>query len=120
MLGKKMQENKVNVWLINTGWTGGSYGVGKRIKLAHTRAMISAALEGKLDNVSYENHEVFGVAMPTSCPNVPAKVLNPRNTWADTNAYDEKAKCLGGLFVKNFERYAAGISEEVFAAAPKI
>jgi phosphoenolpyruvate carboxykinase (ATP) len=82
--------------------------------------MITAALEGKLDNVSYENHAVFGVAMPTSCPNVPAKVLNPRNTWVDTNAYDEKAKCLGGLFVNNFEKYAAEISEEVLAAAPKI
>jgi len=77
-------------------------------------------LEGKLDNVSYQKHEVFGVAMPTSCPNVPAKILNPRNTWTDTNAYDEKAKCLSGLFIKNFERYAAGISEEILAAAPKI
>ena len=82
--------------------------------------MITAALEGNLDNVSYENHEVFGVSMPKNCPNVPAKVLNPRNTWADATAYDEKAKCLGGLFVKNFEKYAAGISEEVLAAAPKI
>lgn len=120
MLGKKMQEHKVNVWLINTGWTGGSFGVGKRIKLSHTRAMITAVLEGKLDNVNYEKHEVFGVSMPASCPNVPAKVLNPRNTWADANAYDEKAKCLGGLFVKNFEKYTAEISEEVLAAAPKI
>jgi len=90
------------------------------MKLSHTRAMITAALEGKLDNVIYEKHDVFGVAMPASCPNVPAKVLNPRTTWADPNAYDEKAKCLGGLFVKNFEKYAAGVSEEVFAAAPKI
>jgi phosphoenolpyruvate carboxykinase (ATP) len=77
-------------------------------------------LEGKLDKVSYEDHEVFGVAVPTSCPNVPARVLNPRNTWVDANAYDAKAKCLGGLFIKNFEKYAAEISEEVLAAAPKI
>jgi phosphoenolpyruvate carboxykinase (ATP) len=90
------------------------------MKLSHTRAMITAALNGELDNVNYETHEVFGVAMPASCPKVPAKILNPRNTWADTNAYDEKARCLGGLFVKNFEKYAAGISEEVLAAAPKI
>lgn len=120
MLGKKMQEHKVNVWLINTGWTGGSYGVGKRMKLSHTRAMITAALEGALDNVSYEDHGVFGVSMPKSCPNVPAKILNPRNTWDDTNAYDEKAKCLGALFIKNFEKYAAGIAEEILAASPKI
>ena len=70
--------------------------------------------------MTYEKHEVFGVSTPASCPNVPAKVLNPRNTWADPNAYDEKAKRLGGLFVKNFEKYAAGVSEEVLAAAPKI
>jgi phosphoenolpyruvate carboxykinase (ATP) len=120
MLGKKMQENKVNVWLINTGWTGGTYGVGKRIKLSHTRAMITAALEGKLDKVKFENHEVFGVAMPTSCPKVPAEVLNPRNTWTDKNAYDEKAKRLGGLFIKNFQNYAAGVSEEILTAEPKI
>ena len=120
MLGKKMLENKANVWLINTGWTGGSYGTGKRIKLAHTRAMITAALEGKLDNVTFENHEVFGVAIPTRCPKVPTGVLNPRNTWADKNAYDEKAKYLGGLFLKNFEKYAEGIPEVILAAAPKI
>jgi phosphoenolpyruvate carboxykinase (ATP) len=120
MLGKKMQENKVNVWLINTGWTGGTYGVGKRMKLSYTRAMITAALEGKLDKASFETHEVFGVAMPTACPGVPSGILNPRNTWEDQRAYDEKAKCLGGLFVKNFEKFAAGVSEEVLAAAPKI
>ena len=120
MLGKKMQENKVNVWLINTGWTGGTYGVGKRIQLSHTRAMITAALKGKLDKVKFENHEVFGVAIPTSCPNVPAEVLNPRNTWADKNAYDDRAKYLGRLFIKNFENYAAGVSEEVLTAGPKI
>jgi phosphoenolpyruvate carboxykinase (ATP) len=120
MLGKKMLENKANVWLINTGWTGGSFGTGKRIKLAHTRAMITAALEGELDNVTYENHEVFGVAIPTRCPKVPAELLIPRNTWADKNAYDEKAKYLGGLFMKNFEKYAEGIPEVILAAAPKI
>jgi phosphoenolpyruvate carboxykinase (ATP) len=120
MLGKKMQESNVNVWLINTGWTGGSFGVGKRMNLTHTRAMITAALEGSLDKVPFETHEVFGVAMPTSCPYVPAGILNPRNTWADKEAYDEKAKFLGGMFIKNFEKYAAGVSEEVIAAAPKI
>jgi phosphoenolpyruvate carboxykinase (ATP) len=119
MLGEKMQEHNVNVWLINTGWTGGAYGTGSRMKLSYTRAMITAALEGKLDTVNFENHEVFGMAIPTSCPNVPTEILNPKNTWADNNAYDEKAKYLGSLFVRNFEKYAAGVSAEVLAAAPK-
>jgi phosphoenolpyruvate carboxykinase (ATP) len=120
MLGHKMQEHKVNVWMINTGWTGGPYGIGNRMKLKYTRAMITAALEGKLNTVELENHPVFGVAMPTNCPAVPAEILNPRNTWADKNAYDEKAKYLAGLFIKNFEKYASGVPEEVLASAPKL
>jgi phosphoenolpyruvate carboxykinase (ATP) len=120
MLGDKMQEHKVNVWLINTGWTGGPYGTGHRMKLSFTRAMITAVLEGKLDHVDCENHNVFGLSIPKTCPNVPAEILNPRTTWADKNAYDEKAKYLGGLFIKNFEKYAAGVSNETLAAAPKI
>lgn len=120
MLGQKMQENKVHVWLVNTGWTGGPYGVGHRMSLKYTRAMITAALEGKLDNVDYETHPVFGVAMPVSCEGVPSEVLNPRNTWADKEAYDEKAKFLAGLFLKNFEKYADGVTPEILAAAPKI
>jgi phosphoenolpyruvate carboxykinase (ATP) len=125
MLGCKMQEHKVNVWLVNTGWTGGPTGVGNRMKLSFTRAMITAALEGKLDTtdpvaIGFDNHPVFGVAMPKSCPGVPAEILNPRNTWADKTAYDEKAKYLGSLFVRNFEKYAAGVSPEILAAAPKI
>ena len=119
LLGKKMQENKVNVWLINTGWTGGAYGTGNRMKLSYTRAMITAALEGKLDAAQYSNDPVFGLAIPDQCPGVPAGILNPRNTWSDPTAYDEKAKYLAGLFVKNFEKYASGVSEEVMAAAPK-
>ena len=90
------------------------------MKLSHTRAMITAALEGKLDKVSFENHDVFGVAMPTMCPDVPAEILNPRNTWEDKSAYDERARRLGSLFVRNFEKYASGVSEEVLAAAPKV
>lgn len=106
--------------MINTGWTGGPYGIGNRMKLKYTRAMITAALEGKLDNVTFETHPVFGMAIPTSCPDVPTEVLNPRNTWADQKAYDEKAAYLAGLFVKNFEKYADGVSAEILAAAPKI
>lgn len=120
MLGKKMQDNKVNVWMINTGWTGGPYGIGNRIKLKYTRAMISAVLEDNLQNAQFENHPVFDMAMPLSCPGVPADVLNPRNTWADPSAYDDKARFLAALFIKNFEKYKAGVSTEIIAAGPKL
>jgi len=120
MLGKKMTDANVNVFMINTGWSGGPYGIGSRMKLGYTRAMITAALEGKLNTVEYEAHPVFGMMMPKECPNVPSEILNPRNTWADKNAYDEKAVSLAKQFVKNFEKYASGVSEEILAAAPKI
>ena len=118
MLGKKMKEHNVNVWLINTGWSGGPYGVGNRMKLSYTRAMITAALEGKLNNAEFEAHPTFGMMMPKACPNVPDQILNPRNTWADTAAYDEMAKNLAQQFVKNFEKYSKGTSEEILKAAP--
>lgn len=120
MLGKKMKENKVNVWLVNTGWSGGAYGVGSRMKLSYTRAMITAALNGELDAIQYEKHPVFGLDMPTTCPNVPVEILNPRNTWTDKALYDTKANDLAGKFVKNFEQYAEGASAEILAAAPKV
>lgn len=120
MLGKKMEQHKVNVWLINTGWTGGAYGEGHRMKLSFTRAMITAALEGKLDKVETAIDPIFGVAVPKEVPGVPSDILSPRNTWADKNAYDEKAKFLAGLFLKNFEKYASGVTPEILAAAPKI
>jgi phosphoenolpyruvate carboxykinase (ATP) len=119
MLGTKMQENKVNVWLINTGWTGGPYGVGSRMKLSHTRAMITAALEGKLNDVKYVTHSVFGLAMPETCPNVPSEVLNPRNTWANKADYDSKANELAEAFNKNFDKFADHANEEILAARPK-
>lgn len=105
--------------MINTGWTGGPYGTGSRMKLKFTRAMITAALEGKLNNVEFETDPIFGVAIPKECPGVPPEVLNPINTWANKSAFTEKAKYLAGLFVKNFEKYADGVSAEVLAAAPK-
>ncbi len=120
LLGKKMQENKVNVWLINTGWTGGPYGIGSRMKLKYTRAMLTAAMEGKLDNVEYRQHAVFGVAIPQTCPEVPSEVLNPRSTWADKEAYDAKANQLAKEFVKNFEKYASFANEEILSGAPKV
>lgn len=120
LLGKKLKERpNINVWLVNTGWTGGPYGVGSRMKLSYTRAMITAAMNGDLNHSDYENHPVFGFAMPKSCTNVPAEILNPRNTWTDKNAYDEKANHLANLFNKNFEQYASGVSEEILEAAPK-
>ena len=120
LLGKKLDEHKdVNVWLINTGWSGGSYGVGQRMSLKNTRAMITAAMNGDLDNVAYVPHPVFGVLVPQSVPNVPSEVLNPRDTWADKEAYDKKASELAGLFNKNFEKYAAQASDAIKSAAPK-
>jgi len=120
MLGDKMQEHKVNVWMINTGWTGGPYGIGKRMKLKYTRAMITAALEGNLNFVQFQADPVFGMAVPMECPNVPSDILKPRNTWSDKSAYDEKAKFLANLFIKNFEKYKDGATAEVLAAAPTI
>jgi phosphoenolpyruvate carboxykinase (ATP) len=120
LLGEKLKKNKVNVWLINTGWSGGGYGVGSRMKLSYTRALITAALNGDLDKVKYETLPTFGLAIPTSCPNVPEKILNPRNTWDDKNAYDSKANSLAGQFVKNFTQYADFANDEILNAAPKV
>jgi len=119
MLGNKMEKNDVNVWLINTGWSGGEYGVGERISLKYTRAMITSALEGKLDNVAFTNHEIFGLAMPNTCENVPENILNPKNTWEDKNGYDEKANHLANEFNKNFEQFADNANADILAAAPK-
>lgn len=119
MLSAKMKEAGVNVWLINTGWTGGAYGTGQRMKLKFTRAMITAALNGELDNVEFKNHELFGLAIPQECPNVPAEVLNPRNTWEDKAAYDAKAQELAESFKKNFAKFEEFANEEILAGAPK-
>lgn len=120
LLGKKLEEHpEVNVWLINTGWSGGAYGTGHRMSLKHTRSMITAAMNGELNKVEYTAHNVFGVLVPQSVPNVPSEILNPRDTWADKEAYDKKAAELAGLFVKNFEKYADQANEEILAAAPK-
>src|SRR5690606_9312233 len=106
LLGQKLEQHpEVNVWLVNTGWTGGKYGEGKRMNLKYTRAMINAAMRGDLDEVEYVPHVVFGVLKPQSCPGVPAEVLNPRTTWADAEAYDKQALALAQLFVDNFKQY---------------
>lgn len=120
MLGKKMEKHHVNVWLINTGWTGGPHGVGQRMKLSHTRAMVSAVLDGKLDKVETIIDPVFGFAVPKNVPGVPDEILIPKNTWTDQTAYEEKSKFLACLFVKNFEKYADGVPKEILAAGPKL
>lgn len=118
MLSSKMKEAGVNVWLINTGWTGGAYGTGHRMKLKLTRAMITAALNGQLDNVEFKNHEVFGLAIPQTCPNVPDEVLNPRNTWEDKAAYDAKALELAAAFKNNFAKFEEFANEEIMSGGP--
>lgn len=120
LFGEKMEKHEVNVWLINTGWTGGPYGIGSRMKLAYTRAMISAALEGKLDFAPYAKDKIFGFEVPKICPNVPSEILNPRNTWSDPEAYDQQAKDLAKAFLSNFEKFKEFASEDILQGAPKI
>ncbi|UOY07926.1 phosphoenolpyruvate carboxykinase (ATP) [Muricauda sp. SCSIO 64092] len=120
MLSKKMTEAGVNVWLINTGWSGGPYGVGSRIKLKYTRAMISAILEGELEKVDYEVHPIFGLFMPKYCPSVPTEILDPMNTWLQKGAYVSKAIQLAHSFHINFDKFASEASEEILNGGPLI
>jgi phosphoenolpyruvate carboxykinase (ATP) len=103
---------------VNTGWTGGPYGTGTRMKIAYTRSMIRAALAGALDAVAYDTDPVFNLQIPTSCPDVPTGVLNPRATWASGQAYDEQAGKLARMFVENFKAFERGVAAEVIAAGP--
>lgn len=119
LLGEKLKKHKVNVWLVNTGWSGGAFGVGSRMKLSYTRAMITAALMGKFDAVKFEILPIFGLQIPTECAGVPAEILNPRNTWKDKAAFDATSNKLAESFVKNFQQYASASNEEIIAAAPK-
>jgi len=118
MLGKKLKEHGVKVWLVNTGWSGGPYGIGKRINLEYSRSMITAALNGDLNNVSYQNHPVFGLMIPVTCPGVPSEILNARDTWSDKEAYDKQTANLAQQFVNNFKKYEAYVSSEILNAAP--
>ncbi len=120
MLSRKMQEAGVNVWLVNTGWTGGPYGVGSRMKLKYTRAMITAAMNGDLDNVDYRNHSVFKVAIPNECPNVPSEVLSPKTTWGDDEGYYNMADKLANSFIDNFKQFEEYANDEIMAGAPNI
>ena len=121
LLGKKLKDNPdIKVWLVNTGWSGGAFGVGSRMKLSYTRAMISAALNGEFDKVKFEEMPIFRLQIPTTCTNVPDDILNPRKTWKDTAAFDQTASDLATKFVKNFTQYAEGCSAEILSAAPSV
>jgi phosphoenolpyruvate carboxykinase (ATP) len=119
LLGKKMARHDAACWLINTGWSGGPYGVGQRMKIGYTRAMIRAILSGELAKIETTTDPIFGVNVPISCPDVPAEVLQPRNTWADKEAYDRQASDLARRFNENFKKYEAGVTDAVRAVAPK-
>ena len=118
-LGDKIARHDARVWLVNTGWTGGPYGVGSRMKIGHTRAMIRAALSGALDNVPYQTDATFNLDVPQTCPGVPPEVLKPRNTWADQAAYDEQARKLARMFADNFKTFEADAATDVKAAGPR-
>ena len=115
-----MGKHRVCAWLINTGWNGGPYGIGSRIKLAYTRAMVHAALDGRLADVPMRRHPVFGVRVPESCPGVPSEVLDARHTWPDPAAYDGQALKLAGMFADNFRQFSEGASAQVRAAGPSV
>ncbi|WP_184548089.1 phosphoenolpyruvate carboxykinase (ATP) [Mucilaginibacter sp. FT3.2] len=118
LLGQKIKEHRVTVWLINTGWTGGAYGTGQRIKLAYTRAIITAALNGNLNDVNYRTLTSFNLAVPESCPDVPENILDPRRSWSNSEAYDEAESNLALLFTENFSKYTFNGSEEIANANP--
>ncbi|MEM7453824.1 MAG: phosphoenolpyruvate carboxykinase (ATP) [Planctomycetota bacterium] len=120
LLAEKMREHNANAWLVNTGWSGGPYGVGQRISLKHTRAIIDAIHNGSLESVEYDEDPVFGFAVPTTLPGVPTEILNPKFTWSDKAAFDAKASELAGKFVDNFAGYFEKANEEIRAAAPRV
>ena len=117
-LGRRLQSHGTRAWLINTGWTGGPHGVGKRISLAATRRIVHAAIGGELDDVATEVDPVFGLAVPRAVAGVPGELLTPRRTWSDPVAFDERARRLAGMFRDNFEQFADGVTAEVAAAGP--
>jgi phosphoenolpyruvate carboxykinase (ATP) len=120
MLADRLERHGVHAWLVNTGWSGGPYGTGERMNINHTRSMVRAALSGALDGVPTVTDPVFGVEVPTSCPEVPSDVLQPRTTWADGAAYDREAAALARMFAENFRVYEDGVSESVRAAGPRV
>jgi len=120
LLANKIRTHNATVWLLNTGWTGGAYGEGHRMKLSHTRRMLSAALDGNLSDATFEIDPVFGLAIPTEVDDVPGEILFPRNTWSDKQAYDQKAEKLAAMFAENFEQFEEEASRELIKAGPKV
>lgn len=120
MLAEKMQKHKANAWLVNTGWTGGKFGVGKRMSLKHTRAIIDAIHDGSLSKVEYETYQTFGLQIPKSCKNVPDEVLNPAKVWADKKEFETTVNKLAGMFAENFTKYSSEVSDAVKAAGPSV
>lgn len=120
LLGEKITQHGVRVWLVNTGWSGGPYGVGQRIQLTYTRAMLRAVLSGGLETVPLQEDPIFGILVPQTCPDVPPDVLHPRQTWTDPSAYDAQAKELAGMFARNFTQFADQVPQDVQAAGPRV
>jgi phosphoenolpyruvate carboxykinase (ATP) len=119
MLGKKIEEHNTTVYLINTGWSGGPYGVGSRIKIKYSRAMVTAALDGALDSIKYRHDELFNLDIPTTCPDVPSEILDPKNTWVDKDSYNLSSRKLAQMFTDNFEKFK-DVSDEIKKAGPKL
>jgi phosphoenolpyruvate carboxykinase (ATP) len=119
LLAEKIRRHDVHCWLVNTGWTGGPYGTGKRMPIAHTRTLLNAVLDGSLADADFREDPVFGIQVPTTCPGVPAGILDPRTTWADPTAYDVKARDLAARFHTNFEQFGDDVTDEVKAAGPR-
>jgi phosphoenolpyruvate carboxykinase (ATP) len=119
MLGHKIAKHRSRVYLINTGWSGGPYGVGRRISLLNTRAIVRAALQGDLEEKSFKHDNIFNLDIPVSCPGLSPKVLDPRDTWSDKQKYDISARRLASLFVKNFEKFD-NVPDEIRNAGPRM
>jgi len=119
MLKQRVLKNNANVWLVNTGWVGGRFGVGKRISIRHTRNLLNAALEGKLNYVEYRKDKLFGFEVPLTCPEVPEDVLYPESSWGNKEEYWKKYDALAARFVDNFKLFESGVSEDVKHAGPK-
>jgi phosphoenolpyruvate carboxykinase (ATP) len=118
LLKEKIIKNNVDCWLVNTGWTGGPFGVGKRMSIHHTRALLNSALTGKLKDVEYRTDEVFGFQVPASCEGVPSEVLDPANTWGNKKAYDSRYRQLASQFIENFKKYMEGVPKDILKAGP--
>jgi phosphoenolpyruvate carboxykinase (ATP) len=120
LLVERLARWDVPVWLVNTGWTGGPFGTGERMNINHTRAMVRAAIDGRLDRVPTVEDPIFRVAVPVSCPDVPSEFLQPRSTWQDKDAYDKAARRLAAMFATNFTTYADGVAAGVRGAGPRV